>query len=68
MQITPIIDLELPFFEGGRYSGVITLERGIDVPITVLKRYRGMMDCVLEDEEDKVEVRQIPLSRVQLRK
>lgn len=68
MKITPIIDLDVPYFQGGRYGGVITLERGIDVPITILKRNGGTIDCILEDEDDKVEVRQVPMKKVQLRK
>lgn len=68
MKITPIVDLDVPYFEKGRYSGVITLERGIDVPITILKRTGGTMDCILEDEADRVEVRQVPVNRVQMRR
>ena len=67
MRLTPIIDLEVPYFQSGRYGGVVTLERGIDVPITILSRKGGMIEAVLEDEEDKIEVRQVPVSRVQLR-
>ena len=67
MKITPIVDLEVPYFQSGRYGGVVVLERGIDVPITLLKRKGGMIECVLEDEADKIEVRQVPVARIQLR-
>lgn len=66
MKITPIIDLEVPYFERGRHAGTVTLERGFDVPVTILRRYRDMLDCILEDEEDKVEVRQVPVRMVQI--
>lgn len=66
MNITPIVDLDLPYFVEGKQRGGVMLERGIPVPVTILRRYRGMLDAVLEDEPDRIEVRQVPLSRVQL--
>lgn len=66
MNITPIVDLEVPYFVDGRQLGSVTLERGIPAPVTILRRYRGMLDAILEDEEDKIEVRQVPVSRIQM--
>lgn len=66
MKITPIIDLEVPYFEKGRYQGNVTLERGFDVPVTILRRHRDTLDCILEDEDDRIEVRQVPIRKVQI--
>lgn len=66
MNITPIIDIDVPYFLEGKVSGTITLERGIPAPVTILRRYRGMVDVILEDEDDKPELREVPLRRVQL--
>ena len=66
MNITPIVDLDLPYFVEGKQRGSVMLERGIPAPVTILRRYRGMLDAVLEDEPDRIEVRQVPVSRVQI--
>ena len=66
MHITPIIDIKVPYYVEGKEQGSVTLERGIPAPVTILRRYRGMVDAVLEDEGDRIEVRKVPLSRVQL--
>jgi hypothetical protein len=65
MKLSPIKDIEVPYFINGEKQGVITLQRGFEEEVTILKHSYDSVTLVLEEEPDRIECK-VPTRFVQL--
>ena len=55
MKLSPIKDIEVPYFRNGQKAGTIRLERGFEEEVTLLRNQHGTVMLRLEEEPDKIE-------------
>jgi hypothetical protein len=65
MKLSPIKDIEVPFFKDGTRGGSITLLRGEEEEVTVVRHSHDSVVVILESEPDRIECK-VPTRFIQL--